>query len=105
MNKPVVPAIEETKARMQTVLEAQKRAQLKAGPPSAAKRKERLTRTIQMLVMHKDELTEAVEADFGARSRDLTMLADIAGAIGPLKYAREHLDAWMKPEKRKVSPA
>jgi coniferyl-aldehyde dehydrogenase len=33
------------------------------------------------------------------------MLADIVSALGPLKYASKHLDAWMKPQKREVSPA
>ena len=105
MNKPVDPAIEVSKARMQAVLDLQKRAQTAKGPPSAALRKERLTRCIDLILMHKDDLVEAIEADFGARSRDLSMLADIVSAIGPLKYARAHLEAWMKPEKRGVSPA
>ena len=36
---------------------------------------------------------EAIEADFGARSRDLSLFTDIVAAIGPLKHARAHLDA------------
>ncbi len=105
MNKPVEPAIEEAKARMRTLLELQKRAVLKKGPPSAALRKDRLTRCINLLLTHKDEFVEAMNADFGARSRDMTLLTDIAGAINPLKSARASLDKWMRPQKRKVTPA
>jgi coniferyl-aldehyde dehydrogenase len=105
VNKPVFPAAEDAKARMAQLLADQKRAQARQGPPSAAQRKERLTRLITLLLTHKDDLVTAINADFGARSRDMTMLTDIAGAIGPLKGARAELEGWMKPEKRKVSPA
>jgi len=105
MNKPVDPSIEETKARMHTVLELQKRANISKGPPSARLRKDRLTRCVELLLTHKDDFVDAMNADFGARSRDMTLLTDIAGAINPLKSARANLEAWMKPQKRKVTPA
>ncbi len=105
MNKPVEPAIEAAKAQMQAALEAQKRVNTRRGPPSAAQRKDRLTRCITLLLNHKDELVDAIQADFGTRSRDMTLLTDIAAAIGPLKQARAELDGWMKPRKRKVTPA
>jgi coniferyl-aldehyde dehydrogenase len=105
MNMPVDPTIEETKARMRALLEAQKRAQTQKGPPSAALRKDRLTRAIDMLVTHKDEIVAAIDQDFGSRSPDLTLFADVAAAIAPLKRAREGLEKWMKPQKRKVTPA
>ena len=77
------------------------------GPPSAALRKDRLTRAIDLLLTHQDELVDAIDADFGARSRDLTLLdRHRRGAIGPLEVrARTISDGWMKPQKRKVSPA
>ena len=104
MNKPVLPVLEETKARMREVLALQQRAQTRHGPPSAALRKDRLSRGIDLLLTHREELVDAIEADYGARSRDLSMLADIVSAIGPLKYARRNLDRWMRPQKRGVSP-
>ena len=105
VNKPVDPSVEAVKARMLAALDVQKRAQARQGAPSAALRKDRLSRAIGMLLMHKDDLADAINADFGSRSRDLTMLADIVSALGPLKYARKNLDAWMRPEAREVSPA
>jgi len=98
-------AIEAAKARMQVLLDVQKRAQLRRGPPDAQLRKDRLTRCIDLLLTQQNELVAAIQADFGVRSADMTRLTDIAGAIGPLKYARANLDAWMKPRSRKVSPA
>lgn len=104
MNKPVQPAIEESKARMIALLELQKRANIAKGPPSAALRKDRLTRCISLLLTHADDFVTAIQADFGARSRDMTTLTDIAAAIGPLKQARAELEGWMAPQKRKVTP-
>src|SRR5512147_656371 len=104
MNKPVDPAVEETKARMRSVLELQKRVQTAKGPPDARVRKDRLTRAINLLLTHKDDLLDALNADFGNRSRDMGALTDIVAAIAPLKSAREQLEHWMKPQKRKVTP-
>lgn len=105
MNVQVSPAIEEAKAQMRVALDAQKRANLSKGPPDARLRKDRLTRCIDLLIAHQDEFVEAMNADFGARSRDMTRLTDIAGALTPLKAARSDLEGWMKPQKRKVTPA
>ncbi|GIK47901.1 MAG: aldehyde dehydrogenase [Alphaproteobacteria bacterium] len=105
MNKPVDPAIEEIKARMRAVLDLQKRANITKGPPDARLRKDRLTRCIDLLLTHQDDFIDAMSADFGVRSRDMSRLTDIAGAINPLKSARAELDRWMRPQKRKVSPA
>jgi coniferyl-aldehyde dehydrogenase len=33
------------------------------------------------------------------------LFTDVSGAISPMKHARAHLDAWMKGQKRKVTPA
>ncbi|MGD9965354.1 MAG: coniferyl aldehyde dehydrogenase [Hyphomonadaceae bacterium] len=105
MNRPVQPSIEETKARMISILELQKRLQISKGPPDARLRKDRLTRAINLVLDHKDEFLEALSADFGARSREMSTFADLAGAIGPLKHARAHFEKWMAPQKRDVSPS
>ncbi len=105
MNKPVIPSVEEAKAQMRAALEFQRRAQLAKGAPDARLRKDRLSRCIDLLLTHKDEFVEAMNADFGARSRDMTLLTDIAAAIAPLKQARAELEKWMAPQRRKVTPA
>src|SRR5262245_74549 len=104
MNKPVDPNIEETKVRMQAILDAQKRANVTKGPPDARLRKDRLDRCIQLLITHQDEFLNALNVEFGARSKDMSRFTDIAGAIAPLKHARENLEGWMRAQKRKVSP-
>ncbi len=102
MNVLVKATDEQQKTRMRALLEAQRAAQLKAGAPSAALRRGRIDRCIRLLQTHKDEIAQAMNADFGARSPDMSLLTDIAGSIGPLKNARDNLERWMKTEKRKV---
>jgi coniferyl-aldehyde dehydrogenase len=91
--------------RMAEILEAQRHAHLKDGPPGAEKRIEWLDRAIALVVGHKDAIGEALREDFGHRSVHASLLTDVSGSIGPLKHAKAHLKGWMKREKRKVSPA
>ncbi len=105
MNRPVQPSIEETKPRMSAILELQKRLQTSKGAPDARLRKDRLTRAINLVLEHKDELLAALDEDFGARSRDMSLFTDISGAIGPLKHARANVEKWMAPQKRNVTPS
>lgn len=105
MTKPAIPAAEQAKARMQSLLALQKQANLAKGAPDARARKGRLTRAIELLLNHRDELVAALNADFGARSPDMSMLTDVAAAIAPLKNARANVEAWMRTQPRKVTPA
>ncbi|HRO03846.1 MAG TPA: coniferyl aldehyde dehydrogenase [Terricaulis sp.] len=92
-------------ARMGQILALQQRAFTQKGAPNAALRRDRLTRCISLLLTHQDDFVSAIQSDFGARSRDMTLLTDVAAAIGPLKQARAELERWMAPQKRKVTPA
>ena len=92
-------------ADMQKILERQKAAHLRDGAPSAEVRIDRINRCIGLLVDYQGEIEEAVNADFGSRSKEATAFTDVASSIGALKYAREKLKEWMKPEKRKTTPA
>jgi coniferyl-aldehyde dehydrogenase len=98
-------AMVEPRLSMQTVLERQKAANLRDGPPSLELRLDRLNRCIRILVDNAESIAEALNQDFGNRPKEATGVTDIAGSIGPLKHAREHLKTWMKPEKRTPTPA
>lgn len=91
-------------ARPGEILELQKHAQLRDGPPSAAVRRERIDRLIGMLVDHSGPIAAAIDADFGGRAKTVSALADVAGSIDSLKHARRHVEGWMRPEKREVTP-
>ena len=90
---------------MNALLAKQKAAHLRDGAPSAEARIDRLDRCIRILVDNREAIEEALNTDFGSRSREATAFTDISASIGPLKHAKENLRSWMKTEKRKPSPA
>jgi len=87
------------------VLEIQKKAHLRDGPLSVETRKEWIDRCIGLLIKYQNEIAEAISEDFGHRSTESSLLADVAGSIGSLKSAKENIKKWVKPEKRKVTPS
>ncbi|OFX02698.1 MAG: aldehyde dehydrogenase [Alphaproteobacteria bacterium RIFCSPHIGHO2_12_FULL_66_14] len=89
---------------LEGVLARQRAAQRRDGAPPAAVRVDRLERCIALLVDHRGEIEAALNADFGARSPQVTAFADIASSIGPLKHARDRVARWMRPERRRTTP-
>lgn len=90
---------------MQGILARQKAAHLRDGAPSAEERINRIDRCIQLLIDNRTAIEDALNADFGSRSREATAFTDVSGSIGPLKHAKANLRKWMRPEKRKTTPA
>ena len=87
------------------ILEKQKIAHLREGPLSVETRKDWIDRCIALLIKYQNEIAEAISEDFGHRSTESSLLADVAGSIGSLKSAKENIKKWVKPEKRKVTPS
>ena len=90
---------------IRALVDKQKKAFLKDGEPTAERRIDWLNRAIDILVTHKEAIAEAMASDFGHRSHDQSLFTDVGGSIAALKHARQHLKSWMKPEKRRPSPA
>ena len=84
------------------MLAAQRAAFMDELPVSIAACRDRLKRAAAMVRDNADRFCDALAEDFGHRSREQSMLTDIAGSIGPIAHALKHLDAWAKPEKRSV---
>ena len=85
------------------LLEKQKAAYLLEPFPSEQLRKQQLRALKKALLKHKEKLVKAVSADFGWRSDDESLLADIMPTVMSIDHAIKHLRHWMKPEKRQVS--
>src|SRR5580692_2407496 len=82
---------------------ARQRAAFDADPyPDAALRIDRLNRAIDVLLTHQKQLCEAAASDYGRRPEMGTQVADIFPALLGLKYARSHVNRWMRPERRRV---
>ena len=86
----------------QRLLLAQRAAVVAEGEASARVRMDRLDRARRLLVSHQQPICEAVAADFGQRSADITRLMDLFPAIHALKSARGHVRRWMRPQRRRL---
>lgn len=87
---------------MSALLAKQKAANIRDGIPSAEQREAWIDKSIDLLATHGEALSKAMAEDFGHRSIDQSNLTDIAGSIGALKFSKNNLRKWMRPEKRKV---
>jgi coniferyl-aldehyde dehydrogenase len=90
---------------MQTLLARQQAAHRRDGTPPAAIRIDRLDRAIGLLVDHASDIADALSDDFGHRSRQGSLVSDVAASIEPLKHAKHHVRRWMRRDYRSVSPA
>ncbi|RRJ82680.1 coniferyl aldehyde dehydrogenase [Aestuariirhabdus litorea] len=88
--------------RMQALFKRQQQAFREAPMPSADKRIADLKKLKQMILDHQQTLIEAINEDFGGRSSDESLLAEIMPSIQGVNYAIKHLKRWMKPSKRHV---
>ncbi|MFO7552532.1 MAG: coniferyl aldehyde dehydrogenase [Haliea sp.] len=101
MNAPqsVTPA-EDIEQRMLQTLEAQRKDYLREGDVSAETRIDRLDRGIDVVLKYQDRIVAALDADFGCRARQVSLLTDVAASVTPMKHARKHLRKWMRPRRR-----
>ncbi len=88
---------------LQATLELQKSAFLKTPFPSFEQRFDWLSRLDGLIRDHLEDIIAALNADFGNRARNETLLAEIVGCHGAIHYAKKNLQRWMAPRKRKTS--
>ncbi len=93
------------KEDLNRILKLQKEAHLRDGPLTIEKRKEWIDKLIDSIIKYQDQIPQAISDDFSHRSITSSLLTDVASSITSLKIAKSNLKNWMKPSKRKVSPA
>ncbi len=85
-------------------LERQRQAYFAHPEPSIDERKADL-RTLQRFVREqKNALCDALNADYGHRSRHESLLTEIAPVLTGIDHTLSHLRGWMKPQRRGVDP-
>ena len=89
---------------MRHLFDQQRLAARRDVSPSASVRRDRLDRAIGVLVDHASDVAEALRVDFGHRSIQGSLITDLAASIEPLKHAKRHVHAWMRRERRGVTP-
>ena len=87
---------------MQALLDRQRAAFLRAGPPDLASRKAQLQRLKRAVLDYRQRVKEAISADFGNRSHQETDLMEIIGIVEAIDYLSANLRSLMRPERRQV---
>ena len=89
-----------TIARMRDVLVRQRTAFVEQGAPTAKQRIDQLDRVFALLADHRNEICEAMAADYVVRAPEQTLLADVVACVDGIKHAKKHLHRWMRPSRR-----
>ena len=85
------------------ILINQRNAYLRDGSPSLEKRRADLKKFKLALIARRTEIEDAINADFGHRSKHETAIVEILGVIEGLKYLSTNLKKFMTPSKRNVA--
>lgn len=86
--------------QLESMLKIQRDDFTKSGIPSVDVRIERLNKGLRLLLDNRDAIVEAVSEDFGHRSAEVTLFADIVASVNAFKDAIKHVKKWMKADKR-----
>ncbi|TGX52420.1 coniferyl aldehyde dehydrogenase [Sphingomonas gei] len=87
---------------MRELLDRQRAAFMAELPVPLAARKDRLARAIALVADNADRFCDALSEDFGHRSREQSMIADIAASVAPLRHALKHVARWSKSTRKPV---
>jgi len=90
---------------LQPLLDRQRRAFQENPYPQTDERVQWLDALHRLIANNRQALIEAVSADFGNRSADETLLAEIMPSLQAIHHATRHLRKWMKPARRSVGLA
>lgn len=85
-----------------SILALQRAAQQREPVPAYAQRRKDLLALKRLVSENADAIVDAINEDYGNRSRHETMFAELIPALDGINHARAHLRAWMKPRRRPV---
>lgn len=90
--------------RLEPMLAQQRRAFLRDGPRSLSQRRADLKKLRRAVVARRGEIEEALDADFGHRSRHETAILEIMALVQGIDYLHRNLRRFMRPTRRHVAP-
>ena len=88
---------------LSAILEHQREAFLRDGPPSLEQRRADLAKLRQAVKNSADRIADVISSDFGSRSRHESLLAEVLVVCGSIRHAVRHLPNWMRPRRVPVS--
>ena len=89
--------------RLSGLLASQRAAFLREGAPSLAQRRADLAKFRATIIGHRKEIEDAINADFGHRSRHETAIMEVGGVAEGTKYLIRNLRKFMAPTRRHVA--
>lgn len=89
--------------RLTGLLASQRAAFLRDGAPSLARRRADLAKFRATIIGHRKEIEDAINADFGHRSRHETAIMEVGGVAEGTKYLIHNLRSFMVPIRRRVA--
>ncbi|MCQ9424405.1 coniferyl aldehyde dehydrogenase [Pseudomonas sp. LJDD11] len=95
----------DTQQRLDAAFSLQRQAFAANPMPSVAQRQAWLRELAQQLKAQRQALVTAISTDFGHRSADETLLAELLPSLMGIRDARRRLKGWMKPSRRHVGLA
>ena len=92
--------MENTITDMQSVLESQKKHFIKEGSPSIELRVDRLNRLKSLIIDNRYDLVDALNEDYGNRSKNTSIMTDAYSIIPDINNAIKNIKQWTSPKKR-----
>jgi coniferyl-aldehyde dehydrogenase len=93
----------EIRAGLKALLERQRAAFIRQGPPSLDERRKDLVKLKKLLLKHQEQIIQAISQDFGHRSHHETSLFELVSVSNGIQYLHRHVARWMRPERRHVA--
>jgi len=93
---------DETDIELTTCLQLQRDAYHDKPIPDLDQRKKDLLALKNMLADNREAIIDAINSDYGNRSRHETMLAEVIMVLDGLNFAAKHLKKWMRIQKRGI---
>jgi len=85
------------------ILSRQRAAFHRDGPPSLAQRKADLGKLKAAVLARRQEIEDALNADFGNRSAYETRIMELVPVVQTINYLRRNLKTWMRPQRRRIA--
>jgi coniferyl-aldehyde dehydrogenase len=82
--------------RLSDVLEHQRKAFLRDGPPSLKQRRVDLAKLKQAVKTSANRIVGVISADFGSRSRHESLMAEVLTVCASIRHASHQLPCWMR---------
>lgn len=95
-------SVEATVGELTNCLQMQRKAYLADPVPDFAQRKADLLALKRLISENTDALVDAINQDYGNRSRHETLLAEIILTLDGIHFAIKNLKGWMKTQRRKI---